>query len=189
MPDQLVLSYWLRGHDEGAVLRHFEKLLRIFPFSTARPGISSLRIYALEEAEPPLVETPFDPEADVETVIRTAEEFRNADCGYLAGGHWDLWQLQGNWELLPSPVLLSCYGPLFQNGLGDHLRVELGDDSHFLPKNEGMSAAKIRSNIQGLLRLARELDQVLPVEKRSLWAESGENFAAKLETELGRTRG
>jgi hypothetical protein len=59
MADQLYLSYWLRGFSEGNMLRKFERLLRTFPFSTASTAATTLRIYAMEYAEPPLLEVSF----------------------------------------------------------------------------------------------------------------------------------
>jgi len=83
-------------------------------------------------------------------------------------------------------VLLGCYGPEFENDIGDQLRFELGLDSHFLPR-PGLpeSAPKVKSNIRSVLRLAQELDQALPVLKRRLWTESGEDFAARLRSLAG----
>ena len=186
MADLLYLSYWLRGFGEANMLRHFEKALRVFPLSALAPGISTLRFYAFEYAEPPMFERFFDRPPALETVLTAAREFRNADCAYLAGGYWDLWQFENSWKLAPAPVTLGCYGPLYQNDHGDQLRLELGPDLHFLPQPEyPASVDKIRSNIQGILRLARDLDGVLPVEKRQLWSESGESFAGRFEEALG----
>jgi hypothetical protein len=40
----------------------------------------------------------------------------------------------------------------------------------------------VHSNLQGLVRLARELTSALPLERRRrLWTESGEGFAARLD--------
>ena len=33
MADQLFLSYWLRNYNESTMLRNYEKLLRLFPYS------------------------------------------------------------------------------------------------------------------------------------------------------------
>jgi hypothetical protein len=179
--DLLYLSYWLRGYREANMLRWLGVALDRFPFSSVSGGISTFRIYAIEQTEPPLVDTYYDQAADVATVLDSAHEFRAADCAYLAGGFWDLWQMEQDWNLTPSPALISCYGPEFESDLGDHLRIELGLDSHFLPPEEASAGlGPIKSNIQSVLRLARELDQVLPVQKRSLWTESGENFAERL---------
>lgn len=186
MSDLLYLSYWLKEFNERNMLRALQRALLQFPFSTSSPGVISLRIYALQYAEPPLLEVFYDRPAGIDTVIQAAAEFRGVDCGYLVGGYWDLWQRDDGWRLTPAPVLLGCYGPEFENDMGDQLRIELGLDSHFLP-TPGLpeSAQKAKSNIRSVLRLAEELDQALPVEKRRLWTESGEDFAARLRSLAG----
>ena len=128
-----------------------------------------------------MFETYYNVGADPDAITSAAAEFRSPDCAYLAGGYWDLWQQQREWELIPAPALVGCYGPDFDNDLGDHLRLELGLDSHFLPRaDQPQSAAMVKSNIQSVLRLARELDGALPVQKRTLWTESGEDFSERL---------
>jgi hypothetical protein len=181
--DLLYLSYWLRGFNERNMLRALQRALLQFPFSAASPGVTALRIYALRCAEPPLLETFYDRPAPVDTVIQAAEEFRGADCGYLAAGYWDLWQRDGDWRLIPAPVLFGCYGPEFESDLEDQIRIELGLDAHFLPRvDDPASSPKVKSNIRSVLRLAHELDQALPVRKRRLWTESGEDFADRLRS-------
>jgi hypothetical protein len=182
MPDQLCLSLWLRGFDAHSMLGRFEDLLRVFPFSRLRPGISALRIYALEFSEPALFEQLFAAEAGVETVAGLFNQFRNADCAYLVEGWWELWRHDAQWQLAPAPLTLTCFGPDFDNDAGDHLRLDLGAETDFLPQPDVPgSARKARSNLQGLLRLARDIQDVLPVARRRLWSESGEDFAARLD--------
>lgn len=182
MPDQLYLSLWLRGFDGHTLLDRFQMLLRLFPFSHLRPGVSALRIYALEFAEPALFEQVFAGEPDIDTVVGLAGEFQNPDCAYVVEGWWDLWQHRpAGWELAPVRVALTCFGPEFDNDIGDHLRLELGSDADFLPGPEVReSARRMQSNLQSVVRLAGELGQELPIERRRLWTESGEDLAARL---------
>lgn len=185
MAEQLYLSYWLRNFNAENMLQHFEKLLRAFPFSALAQRSNVFRIYALDYTEPPLIEQRFEPFTDPAELIAAAREFLNPDCSYLLQGYWDLWQWEDEWKLMPSPVTLICHGPVFESDSGDHLRVEAGLDSHFLPQPQYPGgASKVQSNIQGLLRLAHELDDILPAENRRLWSESGENFAGRLQAAL-----
>jgi len=187
MAEQLYLSYWLRGFTEQRMLREFGRLLASFPFSIVAPCARVLRVYAFQFAEPALAEHVVAPEAEVGEILDAAREHHNPDSCFLLEAHWDLWQYDSGWRLKPSPVTLACFGPDFDNDLGDHLRVEAGLDTHFLPQEELLEGAgKVQSNIRGLLRLAHELDQVLPVEKRRLWSESGESFAERLQAALQR---
>lgn len=186
MADRLYLSYWIRGYSGQTMLRHFEKLLRKFPFSPNSPAPVELRIYVQQFSEPPLIERVFDRlTKDLDDVIAASREFENADSGYIVEGYWDLWRYDPEWKLTPAPVSLACYGPLFENDLGDHLRIEFGNDADFLPQPETPgSSRKVESNIRGLLRLVHELDDTLPTENRRLWSESGENFADRLAEAL-----
>ncbi len=165
------------------MLRHFEELLRVFPFSKLRPGIAGLRIYALEEVEPPLLERAFPASADLDTIISICREFENDDCAYIVDGWWELFQFDGSdWQLKPARVTLTCFGPAFDNDLGDHLRIDAGTEDDFLPDPDVPDSDRAaRSNVAGLVRLANEIESSLPIERRQLSSESGENLAERLD--------
>ncbi len=167
------------------MLERFERLLRAFPFSRLRPGISSLRVQAVADSEPPVLEQAFATPPEIEQVIALAREFTHADCAVAVEGWWELWQWKDEWRLLPSRVVLTCLGPEFENDVGDHLRVELGTERQFLPQLSLPHGDRIaRSNLRSVVRLAEDLERVLPVERRQLWSESGENFAALVDAAL-----
>lgn len=185
MPEQIYLSLWLRDYDSEKMPECFRKLLEIFPFSAQAPAAPTLKVYAIEYAEPPALEQRLSPEATPESVVEIAREFLQEDCACLIEAHWDLWQYEDAWKLMPAPVVLCCHGPRFDSGFGDHLRVEAGLETHFLPRPQVPgSARKVQSNIQSLLRLARELADRLPIERRQLWTETGESFLEKLQAAL-----
>lgn len=185
MPDQLNLSLWVRRFDEETMLRHFEELLRIFPFSRLRNGIGALRIGAISPTEPALFEQAFPEAVDPGEVIEICREFQNADCVFAVEGFWELWRYEQDWQLKPSPVTLTCFGPEFENDVEDHLRITLGAEFDFLPQpGTPQTARKTQSNLAGLVRLAREIAGALPVERRTLWSDSGENFAERLDDAL-----
>jgi len=181
MPERVYLSLWIRGFQEGNMLKHYGRMLERFPYSRLRPGIDALRIYAFEDSEPPALEHLFSGPPDTEAVLKLAREFEHADCAYLVDGWWELWRFDGDWKLAPSRVTLCCFGPAFDNPAGDHLRVELPSDADFTPRPElSGSVRPMESNLQGLLRLARELGEALPLERRRIWTESGEDLATRL---------
>jgi hypothetical protein len=183
MADRLYLSYWIRGYTEHNMLRHFEIMLRKFPFSRLAPAVS-LRIHAIELSEPAIVERDFA-SADLEWLFAIAKEHVNADCAYQVDAAWDIWQYDAEWRLLPARVSLNCFGPLFPSELGEQLLIEFGLDTYFLPQpDSNASLSTIRHNIKGLLHLVDDLDSSLAVQKRKLWSESGENFAERLKTAL-----
>ena len=185
MPDRLYLSCWIRGYDQSNLLRRFEKMLGLFPFSKLSKLGPSLRVYAIEHSEPPLIEREFTRDADPRSIVDAAREFTQEDCSVQVDGFWDLWQFDGEWKLLPSAVTLACFGPEFENELGDHLRIEFGLDTHFLPQPSiRNSITMIQSNIRSVLRLVSELERGLDLERRQLWSESGVNFAEVLAQAL-----
>jgi len=185
MADQLYLSYWLHNYNEQNMLRNFDKLLRLFPFSRLGTQPSTFKVLAVSYAEPPVAEIPYAPPAPIDAMLAVAKDFQNPDACYRLESWWDLWQYDGDWKLGPVRVSLSCLGPEFQSENGEHLTVEFGVDANFLPQPELPDSLRmIQSNIKSLLKLVHDLDDALPVETRKLWSESGENFSEKLHLAL-----
>jgi hypothetical protein len=178
VPDRLYLSCWVRGFTGANMLRHFEKLLDVFPFSKLEKRGSELRVYALEHAEPPLIDRAFPPGNEPSIMVAAAREFMHDDCACELSAAWDLWQFEGDWKVAPAGVVLSCFGPAFDHDVGDHLRIEFGLDSRFIPDPtlEG-SPRLVESNLRSLLHLVHEIERVLGLARRQLWSESGANPA------------
>jgi len=183
MADRLYLSYWLRGFNAASMLRHYERVLQLFPFSKLRRGESQFRIYVLAYSEPPVLDVPVAAPVNAQVVIASAREFQNADACYELESAWDVWNWDQDWKLSPSRVLLTCFGPEFANETGENVRIDFGLDEQFLP-GAGEDLRMVRANIQSLLRLVHDLDERLRAERRQLWSESGENFAERLEATL-----
>ena len=185
MADRVYLSLWVRGYDASGMLDHLARLLAVFPFSRLRQGIRSLEVYALEYAEPPLVEILFDQQTDAAGVIQAAHHYVQSDVALLIEGYWELWRWTGEWKLEPSPITIECFGPGFNRDADDHLRLCLGVDEDFLPRDDvAGSSLAISSNIRSLLRLVEDIGKALPVKRRSLWLESGGDLAARIQQQL-----
>ncbi len=192
MTDQLFLSIWLERGRRANRRREFEKLLRTFPFSQREQPQSTVSILAVDLTEPPVLERPINGPVDPAEVIEILGEYGGEDVAYAVESWWDLWILvDGDWKLGPARVLLSCFGPEFDNGAEgapsaqEDLRIDFGVDAHYLPDAGTPGSAKlIESNIKSLLRLVHELDSMLPIATRQLQTESGENFALRLQQVL-----
>ncbi len=185
MADQLYLSYRLRGFTENNMLRHYEKMLRQFPFSQLSQSESVYSMFAVSWAEPPLIERALPPPIDLNRIVSESKENLSADVSVQLESCWDLWQYSDDWKLTPAPVMLSCFGPRFESEADDHLRIGFGLDARFLPQSHlPNSAFMVQSNVRSLLHLVKEMDGVLAVEQRRLWSESGENFAGRLQAAL-----
>ena len=101
MADQLFLSYWLRNYSDSTMLRNYEKLLRLFPFSLLAQQASTFRIMAVDASEPVVAEIPYPPPVPIDDVLAVAKDFQNADACYRLETWWDLWQFERNGSSLP----------------------------------------------------------------------------------------
>lgn len=184
--DQLYLSYKLRGFSPMNMLRHWERLLRVFPFSRLSQGASTLRVHAVSFREPALFERSFPDPFELETMLQATKEFTGADGAAQLESRWDIWQyLEDDWRVAPTRVTFTCFAPGFEDSDGDDLRVDFGPDALFLPDLDlPRSAFMSQSNIRSLLHFVHEADQALSAENRRLWTESGENFADRLKQAL-----
>jgi hypothetical protein len=201
MSDRLYLSCWVRGFDKPLnggpraytgrkLLSHFEKMLELFPFSKLSQRAAVVHVYAAAYSEPVLAEHNFLPGTLPADMIAVTREFvqEHEDCAVELEAEWDLWQHgETGWRLAPARVILACFGPDFENVDGDHLRIELGLDSLYLPQ-EGVegSLRTAQSNLRSLLHLVNEMEAELPLERRLLWSESGANFSVVVAETLGR---
>ena len=185
MADQLFLSYRFNGYTAQTALRHYEKLLELFPWSRLGHGVTNLRVHAVSPLEPPLFETSFDDPPEMPKLHSAIREFACPDCGIYTDAWWDLWQFETQWRVSPSRVTLGGFAPGFESGSDDHMRIDFGIDELFLPQ-PGLpdSLFMARSNVRSLLHLVHELDKSFNVLERRLWTESGENFAGRLQAAL-----
>ncbi len=167
------------------MLRKYGKMLRLFPYSRLLSGAAVFKIVPISYSEPARIEEVFAMPEAIDDLLRSAQEFFDADSCYRLETSWDLWQFEGSeWKLEPSRVALSCFGPEFQDA-EEHLRIEFGIDALFLPQRGLPKNVKMAQfNIKSLLKLVHDLDDALNVDKRRLWSESGQNFPERLQTAL-----
>jgi hypothetical protein len=186
--DQLYLSYKLRGYSNGNMLRHWERLLRKFPYSKLSKTESTFRVHAVSFSEPALFERSLPDPFELDVVLQLAKEFTAPDCAAQLETNWDLWQFTDDWRLTPTSAALTCFASGFEDSDGDNLRVDFGPDAVFLPDAElPNSLFMSQSNLKSLLHFVHEADSALTVETRRLWTESGENFAERLQATLEQT--
>jgi hypothetical protein len=187
MADRVTLSLWLRGYTELNMLHSFERVLRRFPFSRLSEGGGRITIYAVDYSEAPIAERIFAEDFSWQEVLAFCQGFTHADCAYELETWWDLWaSADDDWELRPAKVTLTCYGPAFPSELGEQLRIDLGfEDQYLPPETDAPSLRATQSNIRSVLHLAEDLGKSLPIEKRLLWSEEGENLAERLQAAVG----
>jgi hypothetical protein len=186
MADPLYLSIWIKDLKQQNMMQNFESLLSLFPISSLRPGVEALTVRAISDTEPELLDEVFEEPASLQQAIRQASQFLNEDCAYEMTTHWDLWRkVDDDWRLLPQQVVLSCFGPSYENDLRDHLRLALGWDDQFLPDQaDPGSMVPVTSNLRSVARLAASMDASYAVERRLLWSSGEESFLAQLEASV-----
>src|SRR5277367_4415167 len=113
MADQLFLSYWLRNYSDTSMLRNYEKLLRLFPFSLLAQQATTFKIMAVDVSEPVVAEVPYSPPVPLDAILAVGRDFQNPDSAYRLETWWDLWQFNDEWKLAPARVALCCFGPEF----------------------------------------------------------------------------
>jgi hypothetical protein len=183
--DQLFLSYRFNGYTAQTAVRHYEKLIHIFPWSKLSTGVTNVRVHAVSAQEPPLYETSFDDPLDKDRLLGVVREFACGDCGIYTDGWWDLWRYENQWQVRPTRVTLAVFAPAFESGSEEHMRIDFGIDEIFLPQPDLPDPLFMsRSNVRSLLHLVHELDRNFSVQDRRLWTESGENFAERLQAAL-----
>jgi hypothetical protein len=191
--DQLSLAIWLPEALGNWRTRYFEKILSIFPFSQREQPQSTLTIQAVSVTEPPLLQRPINGPVDLAEVMEATRDYQSDDVAYCLDTWWDLWLYNGEeWEIKPSRVTLCAFGPEFDNVASlsiseqEDLRIDFGVDTAFLPDPTLAGSTRlIHSNIKSLLHLVHQVEEALPLERRKLETESGENFAEKLTQTLG----
>ena len=108
----------------------------------------------------------------------TGEEIPDPDA-VLAGADGEDGEAgEMQWHVAPATVRITCYGPDFDNDEGDHLRIDFGLDSQFLPQPGLQGSLNMQqSNLRSLLTLVGEITEALDLKSRQVWSESGMNFA------------
>ncbi|MBI4465488.1 MAG: hypothetical protein HY647_12350 [Acidobacteria bacterium] len=198
MADLIYLSLWLKDFHLHTMFPHWKSALEQFPASSGAPGAQSLTIYPLDWGQTPLLEQAFPPVADATQVVSLANEFLHEDCAYEAQMRWDLWVLASDanrtgWQKVQQVVSVACLGSRFDPEAPENrgnLQINFGLDTPFLPPVSGstpntrppFSARPAQENLQQLLDYVHRLEQKLPLLKKLLWCESGENWAEKIST-------
>lgn len=194
MPDLLYLNLWLRAFAEETMLAYWRQAIESFPASPQAPGVRALAVYPLDWNQTATMEDAFLDGGTAEEAVQLAQEFLHADYAYEARMSWDLWLPKSEdpsdcWERRPQGVSIICLGSQFgRDGEEDssHIEISFGPETNFLPpelwdldleeKQEVMAGPEMCENIGGLVSYARLLEKNLPVARRRLWSESGNDL-------------
>jgi len=175
------------------MLPHLLAVLRQFPFSTQRPGVTYLSVQPVSWNEASVLEQRFSPGIEPEQALTVAADLIHDDYAYVFDAYWDLWtpsQSGLEWNLLPSGVKFIAQGEEFDEGLQEqtgHIQIDFGLDSPFLQENVELTEEvqnKVRENVGKLVEFTMKAEKNTRATGRLLWSESEENLAQKLIARL-----
>lgn len=193
MPDPLYLSLWFPDFEGPAMLPATHAVLKQFPFSEQRPGVTYIAVQPVSWNEPSILEKRFSPGITPEEAIVNAADLIHDDYAYVFDTYWDLWipaESGNEWRFLPSLVRIIAQGEEFDDGTYNetgHIEIDFGLDSLFVPENVGLTEenqAKIRDNVSKLVEFGRKLETSTRATSRRLWSDSEESLPQKLIARL-----
>jgi hypothetical protein len=193
MPDSLYLSLWFQNSDADEMLPHALSVLRQFPFSAERPGVTYLAVHPVSWNEPTILERRFHPSVTPEEAVLTASDLLHEDYAYEFEAYWDLSLLSDNgaqWIPKPSLVRFIVRGAEFdeqESQQEGQVQIDFGMDSPFLQEQVELTTkaeTSVRANVQKLVEFTNKIEKASGTSARLLWSESEENFAQKLISRL-----
>lgn len=196
MPDPLYLSLWFSDFGGPAMLPHILAVLKQFPFSAQRPGITYASVQPVSWNEASVLERRFSPGIPPEEAMVIAADLIHDDYAFVFDAYWDLWAPDeaGHWRLFPSQVKFIAQGEEFEDGAQQetgHIQIDFGLDSLFVQEtieltDEGQ--AKIRENLSKLIEFTKKVEINSRTTSRRLWSESEESLPQKLIARLQRVQ-
>lgn len=196
MADQLFLNLWFPTFDTAEMMPRMLSVMKQFPYSAAKGGISREMVFPLSFHEAPVLAQKFDYGTDPAHAVQLASEFLHDDYSYQFDAYWDLWvpkqegDLDETWVIEPSEVSFFAYGRQFEDGIykeNGHLQVDFGLDTPFLHEEFQLTPAveaRVKANVQKLVNFTVAVEQNCGITGRVLWSESEENLAQKLIARL-----
>jgi len=138
------MGVWCRDFPEDKMPERLAAFLASVPFSSSRPGFTSLIIRAVNSAETPVLEEDLRAMSiDAAKVIELTQGNLLGDCSCEVGSHWDLWSFDastGRAALSAQPLTLVCNGEIYDEEIWreqGHFYVDLGFE-HFFTGHAGV---------------------------------------------------
>jgi len=195
MSDSLYLSLWFPSFEEPEILARTVSVLRNFPFSATRPGVTYLAVHPVSWNEPSVREQRFAIGISPEQAAGVAMELLHEDYAFVFEAYWDLWspaEQDGAWVEVPALVRFIAQGAQFEDGAAaetGHIQVDFGLDTPFLHEELALTAQaeqSVKANVQKLVQFTAAAEKNAEATGRLLWSESEENLAQKLIARLQR---
>jgi len=198
MADSLYLSIWFPHFRESEMVGRALSVLRQFPFSSVREGVTYLSVHPVGWSEPTVLERRFNPGVSPEEAAEMAQEFAHDDYALVFEAFWDLWVPNEDehgeaWVQRPTAVEFLVHGVEFDEGTytdDGHIQVDFGLDTPFLFEGLRLTPGvetRVRTNITRLVTFSSAVEKHCGVSGRVLWSESEDNLAQKLIAKLQQT--
>ncbi|HLW88515.1 MAG TPA: hypothetical protein VKR57_08465 [Terriglobales bacterium] len=197
MADSLYLSLWYPDFEAEDMLPRALSVLRQFPFSAERAGITYVALHPVSWDEATILEQSFPRGIPPEAAVLVASDLLHEDYAYEFEAAWNLWMLgegREHWLLKPSLVRFVVRGQEFDDGSyrqEGHIQVDFGPDSPFLQEHVELTEEaemQVRANVQKLVDFTAAVEKHSGASARLLWSESEENLAQKLINRLQRVQ-
>jgi hypothetical protein len=191
MADPLYLSLWFPEFETIEILPRAVSVMKQFPFSAERPGVTYLALHPVSWGEATVLERRFDPGISPEQAAGIAADLLHEDYAYMFEAYWDLWSPQNarEWRLQPSQVKFLIHGKDFERAdpeVGD-IEIDFGIDTPFLYEElelAGVEESHLKENVHKLVTFSAAAERASAASGRLLWSESEENLAQKLISRL-----
>jgi hypothetical protein len=152
MANHAYLRVWTRDFSESTMIAEFARFLTTAPLSALPTTFSELVVQALDSAEAPVAEWDLRERGyGPAEVAALAAQHLNPDTAYMVTANWDLWNFDVEtlaWKKEPLPIVLSCHGRDYEDGLAasaGHFSADLGFE-HFFTGHGGLLAPGAASN-------------------------------------------
>jgi hypothetical protein len=152
MANHAYLRVWTRDFSLETMIAEFARFLTTAPLSAAENTFSELTVQAVDATEIPVAEWDLRPlKTGPAEVAALAVQHLNSDTAYIATAKWDLWSFDIEtlkWQHKPEPLVLTCHGPEYDDGLAataGQFMADLGFE-HFFTGHGGLLAPGAASN-------------------------------------------
>lgn len=152
MANHAYLRLWTRDFSLETMIPEFARFLTTAPLSASHNSIEELIVQAIDPGETPVAEWDLRSlNTGPAEVAAMAAQHLNSDTAFIVSAKWDLWSFDIEslrWQQKPEPLLLTCHGPNYDDGIATtagHFLADLGFE-HFFTGHGGLLAPGAASN-------------------------------------------
>ena len=152
MANRAYLRIWTRDFLETTLIAQLARFLATAPLSASESAFKELTVQPVDATEIALAEWDLKELGyGAAEVAALAAQHIHPDSAYIVAAKWDLWSFDAGslkWMHKPEPLLLTCHGPEYDDGIASsegHFTADLGFE-HFFTGHAGLLAPGAASN-------------------------------------------